>query len=154
MKSTGTLIRALALVLQGVAIAAAQDKTNGINNILQSLLDGMNRLDNEVLAYGGGQPDGLRNAATDLYNNVKSSLTNVEGLPDLSLNDAIGLRPLTKEISDAGNTFLRNLVSKKWGFQDEQLCSYMNQYTNDFSELPFSSPPPLWAPLGLFSFSI
>ncbi|KAI1639781.1 hypothetical protein F4809DRAFT_638153 [Biscogniauxia mediterranea] len=134
MKLTGAPIRALALVLQVAAIAAAaQGKTNGINDILQSLLDGMKRLDNEVLAYGGGKPDALRDAAKDLYENVMSGLTGVEGLPDLSLNEAIGLRPLTKEISDAGQTFLRNLVSKKWGFEDEQLCGYMNQYTTEFN---------------------
>ncbi|KAI0594030.1 hypothetical protein F4775DRAFT_462083 [Biscogniauxia sp. FL1348] len=135
MKPTCALTRALAIALQaGAMVAAAKQEISSVEEIIQSLLDGFQKLDKEVLAYSGGKPEAVCEAAKDLLKKTQTGLNDIQEIPDLSIREAIGLKPLAADVNQAGETFLRDLVSTKWEFKEEKLCNYLHQYSNDLSK--------------------
>jgi hypothetical protein len=131
-------INAAILALVGTVNAGAivlRDATT-ITNLLSSISASMTKADNEVLAYHGGPPKGLVEAARELYDVIENGIETSRASCNLTHDDVVALTGISQEVSTAGAKLLNDLAAAAPVWSENGLCGHAYNYTVHLGKLP------------------
>ncbi|KAH9891363.1 hypothetical protein F4778DRAFT_784956 [Xylariomycetidae sp. FL2044] len=126
----------LALALQATAEPRLEIRQDAaVQSLLDSVNHGMQNLDHAILAYKGGPPFALREAAHSLIKTVKEQTEVAKGLGSISIEDVKLLAGASKATSATGDKFLKDLAGAKPVFEKAGICVYLFEYTVKLAEV-------------------
>ncbi|CAJ2513708.1 Uu.00g018270.m01.CDS01 [Anthostomella pinea] len=122
----------LALALQ---VAAEQHivarNASVISGLLSSTLTSLTIADTQVKAYPGTH--GLRGANTNLYKTIKKNTKTAKAMPELTFEDAKAIGALSRRVSAAGDSYIKDLGAAAPHFAAAGVCTYLEHYTINLS---------------------
>ncbi|KAI1503879.1 hypothetical protein F5X99DRAFT_424870 [Biscogniauxia marginata] len=129
MKVISASVLALTLTLTLGATASPQTSDIGVTDLLNSVLAGLQGLDKQVVAYKGGPPLALYDAAVRLYKTLQEGTATAEALKPIAPEEAEAIGPLARQVSRTGDSFLYDLGSARPAFEGAGICDYLYEYT-------------------------
>ncbi|KAI0007365.1 hydrophobic surface binding protein A-domain-containing protein [Xylariaceae sp. FL0662B] len=122
-----------------LALAAAAEPTKvsrdttAVTSAVAQISDAIGQLDTSVQGFTNDATQ-VQADAKNLISTMKSAVSSISDMGEISMVDAAGLEEPVKSLGAAGQTLLDNLLSKKGAFQSADLCSTAQGLVQDVSD--------------------
>ncbi|KAI0165494.1 hypothetical protein GGR57DRAFT_496972 [Xylariaceae sp. FL1272] len=127
MKISAVLLTAILSALAETRISA-RDSTI-ITGLLNKIFNSMANADNHLLAFRGGPPTALHEAAKELYKTIVESTPISREMDPLNDQDVQAIGPASHQLTEAGTKFLNDLIAAVPVFEQAGLCEHMFEYS-------------------------
>lgn len=100
-----------------------------IRDLLTSVFESMNNVDNKLQEYKGGPPIALHQAGLGLYGVISEGIETLKNIEPLSSEDVASISDISQQVSTIGSKFLTDLAGAAPVFAENGICCQAREYS-------------------------
>ncbi|KAF9870199.1 hypothetical protein CkaCkLH20_12285 [Colletotrichum karsti] len=106
---------------------------SNVNTIMETVLAGIQSLDQTCVAYSGGQGQELVQASDKMLTIIRTATDNAAAMQPLSMDEAIAFQPLSDKLNAAGDKLLDDITGKLSLYAQNCICESTLNWVSQIS---------------------